>query len=188
MKVLDAKRHKPLEGGASFTLSNRLFRGLWIVVWTLTARWTPPPLHAWRRFVLRSFGARVGRGVRLYGSTRVWYPPNLILGEGVLLGPGVNCYNQGTIAIGDRSVISQGAHLCASTHDISDPDFQLQLRPIAIGSRAWIAADAFVGPGCVVGDGAVLGARAALFGEAEPLTVYRGNPAQPIKQRSFRPK
>jgi putative colanic acid biosynthesis acetyltransferase WcaF len=188
MKVLDAKRHKPLEGGASFSLANRLFRVVWMLSWTLLARWTPPPLHGWRRFLLRLFGAQVGRGVRLYGSTRVWYPPNLCLGDHVLLGPGVHCYNQGRISIGARTVVSQGAHLCASSHDIADPDFQLILKPIMIGAGAWVAAEAFVGPGCHIGDGAVIGARAALFRNAEPWAVYSGNPAQFLKPRPLGPQ
>ncbi len=88
--------------------------------------------------------------------------------------------------IGNRSVISQGAYLCASTHDIRDPLFQLVLRPIVIGRQCWVAADAFVGPGVTMGDEAVLGARAALFGDAEAGWVYSGNPAVAIKQRNLR--
>jgi serine acetyltransferase len=49
-----------------------------------------------------------------------------------------------------------------------------------------IAAEAFVGPGVTIGDGAVLGARAALFSDAEPWSIYRGNPAVLIKQRRLR--
>ncbi len=183
MKVLDAARSRPLEGGPSFTLGNRLLRGLWIVTWLLLARWTPPPLHRWRVFLLRAFGARIGRGARVHASVRVWLPVNLELGAHALIGPGAEIYNQGRITIGERSVISQRAHLCASSHDIDDPHFQLRLRPIAIGERCWIAAEAFVGPGVTMADGAMLAARGALFVDAVPLGVYRGNPAELIKTR-----
>lgn len=186
MKVLDAKRSRPMEGGASFTLNNRMFRAVWQIAWLLLAAWTPPPLHGWRRLVLRAFGAQVGRGTRLYGSTRVWFPPNLELGDQVLIGPRVNCYNQGHIRIGARTIVSQGAHLCASSHDIRDPDFQLVLRPIAIGANVWVAAEAFVGPGVTIGDGAVVGARAVLLRDAAPDGVYSGNPAVRIKGRTQR--
>lgn len=186
MKVLDAAVHRPLEGGASFTLGNRLFRIVWGVAWLVLARWTPPPLHGWRRLVLRLFGARIGRNARVHASVAVWYPPNLVLGENVLIGPRTRLYNQGAIAIGARTVVSQGAHLCASTHDIADPDFQLILRPITVGAGCWIAAEAFVGPGVSVGDGAVVAARAALFADAAPMGVYRGNPAVLVKERRLR--
>lgn len=186
MTPLDASDTKPMEGGASFPLSNRLFRAFWGLSWLLLARWTPPPMHGWRRFLVLLFGGKLSRGARIYGSTRIWYPPNLVLGENSVLGPGANIYNQGRITIGDRVVISQGAYLCASSHDISDPDFQLVLRPIAIGDGAWVAAEAFVGPGVTVGEGAVIAARAALFENAEPFTVYRGNPAVKLKDRKLR--
>jgi putative colanic acid biosynthesis acetyltransferase WcaF len=186
MKPLDASRSRPLLGGPSFSLGNRLLRAVWGLAWLLLARFTPPQLSGWRRLLLRLFGARVGPGARVHGSARIWMPANLELGANALIGPGALIYNQGRIAIGARSVISQRAHLCASTHDIADPDFQLVLRPIAIGEGCWIAAEAFVGPGVTMGDRAVLGARGALFADAEAGGVYSGNPAVLLKQRRLR--
>lgn len=186
MTPLDASQTRPLEGGASFSIGNRLLRVIWSIAWLVLARFTPPPLHGWRRLVLKVFGARVGRGARVHASVRIWLPVNLELGDHCLIGPGVHLYNQGHIAIGARTVVSQGAHLCASSHDIADPDFQLVLRPIRIGDGAWVAAEAFVGPGVTMGDRAVLGARAALFRDAAADGVYSGNPARLIKQRQLR--
>ena len=186
MSLLDARKSRPLEGGASFTVGNRLFRVLWMAGWLLLARFTPPPLHGWRRWVLRAFGADVGVEARVHGSVSIWNPRNLSLGHHALIGPGARIYNQGHIAIGARSVISQRAHLCASSHDIGDPHFQLVLRPIVIGEQCWVAAEAFVGPGVAMGDGAVLGARGALFEGAEAWGVYSGNPARLVKRRELR--
>ena len=87
------------------------------------------------------------------------------------------------VTIGERAIVSQGAHLCTGTHDISDPSFQLVVRPITIGAGAWIAAEAFVAPGVTCGAGAVLGARGVAFADLEPDFVYRGNPATKIKPR-----
>lgn len=185
---LNAQRARPLEGGASFSLGNRLLRLVWGMAWLLLARFTPPPMFGWRRLVLRSFGAKVAHGARVHASAVIWLPANLELGRNCLVGPSVRLYNQGRITVGAGSVISQGAHLCASSHDVSDPDFQLVLRPIFIGSGCWVAAEAFVGPGVTIGDGAVLGARGALFANAEPKGIYQGNPAVWIKLRQLRRK
>ncbi len=185
MTLLDARQTRPLEGGASFSLGNRLARVVWGMAWLILARFTPPPLHGWRRLVLRAFGARVGRGARVHGSAAIWLPANLELGDHVLIGPGVRLYNQGRITVGARTVISQRAHVCASTHAVSDPHFQLVLRPVQIGTQCWIAAEAFVGPGVVMGDRAVLAARGALFGSAEADTIYRGNPASALRPRGL---
>lgn len=183
---LDARLSRPLSGGPSFTLGNRLQRLGWALAWLVLARFTPPPLHGWRRLVLRACGARIGRGARVHGSAVIWHPAQLELGPGCLIGPRVRLYNQGRITIGAGSVVSQGAHLCASSHDLADPNFQLVLRPITIGAGCWIAAEAFVGPGVAMGDRAVLAARAALFDAAAEATVYRGNPAVAVRPRPVR--
>ena len=167
-------------------MKNRLTRLVWATSWFIFARFTPPQLHAWRCVVLRAFGAKLGRKVRIHGSARVWLPSNLELADQVLVGPGVNLYNQGRIKIGARSVISQGSHLCASTHDYNDPNFQLVVRPISIGEDCWIATDAFVGPGAVVADRVVVGARSSLFGRTVADGIYAGSPAKWIKQRMLR--
>jgi len=102
------------------------------------------------------------------------------------IGPRVICYNQGAIHIGYRAVVSQGAHLCASSHDLDDYHNQLVLRAIRIGDYGWVAADGFVGPGVTVGVGAVLGARGVAMKSLDPWTVYTGNPAQVLRARQFR--
>lgn len=183
-----ADHFRPLGLGPAFPLSNKLERIAWGLAWGLLGRFTPPPLAGWRRFLLRLFGAKVGRGAKIYGSTRVWLPRNLELGEGALIDRGVVIYNQGRVAVGPFSVVSQRAFLCASTHSTSDPDFALLLRPVTLGRGCWVAAEAFVGPGVTMGDGAVLAARGALFEDAGAMGIYRGNPAARIRERSFKPK
>lgn len=182
MKVA-AMARSGLNSGATFPLSFRLRRLVWIMCWAALCSWTPPQLRAWRRLVLRLFGARIHPSANVRSSAKVWYPPNLIMGAGSSLGPRVDCYNVDRIEIGERVVISQDAYLCSASHDIADPAFLLKTRPITIGSHAWIAAGSFVGPGVEVGAGAVLAARGAAFGPLDPWTVYRGNPAVAIKRR-----
>lgn len=188
MSPTDARAARPLEGGASFSRGNRLMRVIWGLGWFLLARFTPPPLHGWRRLVLRAFGARVAKGARVHASVRIWLPANLDLGEQCLIGPGVILYNQGHIRVGARAVISQRSHVCASTHDVNDPYFQLLLRPVTIGERCWVAAEAFVGPGVTMGERSVLAARSALFRSIEADTVFTGNPATLLKMRNLRPE
>lgn len=173
--------------GASFGLRNKLERVLWGIVWTMLAVWTPPPLHRWRAFLLRLFGASIGPGARVYSSAIIWLPANLELGPNATIGPRVRVYNQGRITIGRNTVISQGAHLCASTHDYEDPDFPLLLRPIVIGNDVWIAAEAFVGPGVTVGDSAVLAARGVAVRDMAAWSVQGGNPARLIRMREGSP-
>ena len=184
--ILDAETHNTWESGKSFSLKHRLYRVLWSVVWAVFASWTPPPLHRWRRLLLVAFGAKIAPTAGVYPSVRVWYPANLTMGEFSFLGPNVNCYSMDHITVGEYALVSQGAHICAGSHDISDSNFKLISKPIVIEPQAWVAAEAFVGPGVVVGEGAVLGARGVAFKSLEPWTVYAGNPATPLKKRIIR--
>jgi len=184
--ILDARERNTWERGASFTLGNRLYRAVWGAAWLVLAAWTPPAMHGWRRLLLTLFGARVAPTAGIYGSARIWSPKNLELGHYATIGRRVTVYNMAPIRLAPYALASQGAHLCAGTHDIEDVHFQLQARPITVGRRAWIAADAFVGPGVSVGEGAVLGARGCAFRDLAPWTVYAGNPARPLKPRNVR--
>jgi putative colanic acid biosynthesis acetyltransferase WcaF len=172
-------------GGATFPLSHRLFRLLWNVVWTGFGAWTPAPLHGWRRLLVRLFGGDIADTAHIYGGVRIWYPPNLTMAAHACLAAGVNCYCMDKIILGEHALVSQSAFLCGGTHDISDPEFQLVIAPIRVGAEAWIAAEAFVGPGVTVGEGAVLAARSVSVRDLDPWTVYAGNPARPIKHRVF---
>lgn len=168
----------------SFSWSNIFVRLVWNITWAITCSWTPPQLYAWRRLILNAFGAKLARGARVYGTARIWLPSNLEMGVGAVLGPGVECYCMDKIVLEDFAEVAQHVHLVTGTHDINSPLFQLFTKPIRIKSYAWLASGAFVGPGITVGEGAVLGARAVAFRDLEAWTVYVGNPAVAIKQRS----
>lgn len=183
---LDGRAAGAWKGGPSFALGNRLYRLAWAATWLLLARWTPPPLRAWRRLLLRLFGARVAPTANVYASARIWSPANLVIGDHAAIGPGAIVYSMARITIGAHAIISQRAHLCAGTHDVEDPAFQLRARPIAIGARAWVAAEAFVGPGVTIGEGAVLGARGCAMRDLPPWTVHGGNPATHLRDRRIR--
>ncbi len=105
------------------------------------------------------------------------------MGDHASMGWAVNCYCQGKVILEDYANVSQYAHLVTGTHEIDNPSFQLITKPIRICRHAWVASDAFVGPGVTVGEGAVLGARAVAFNSLEPWTVYVGNPARPLRKR-----
>jgi len=167
----------------SFAWSHLALRLVWNIVWTLFASWTPPQFYTWRRFLLNLFGADIAKGARVYGSATIWYPPNLKMGTGSVLGWQSLAYTQDKIVIEEHAIVSQFARLITGTHDIDDENFQLYTKPIHIKAHGWVAAAAFVGPGVTIGEGAVLGGAAVTFKDLEPWTVYAGNPAKRIKER-----
>ncbi len=171
----------------NFSIKHKALRALFSLVWTLTARWTPPQMRRWRLFILKLFGAKLHSTASVRGGAKIWYPPNLEMAAHSVLADGVNCYNMAKILIGEGTIVSQGAFLCGGTHDFRLGSNPLQTRPILLGPRVWIAAEAFVAPGTEVPEGCVIGARAVVFGTLSSWSVYSGNPAKRIKTREFNP-
>jgi putative colanic acid biosynthesis acetyltransferase WcaF len=180
---LSARESKPLQGGPSFSLLNRVYRAFWTLAWLLLASWTPPVMHRWRRMLLRAFGAKMAPGSDVRASARVWSPRNLTMEKDTLIAAGVNCYNMAPVSMGEGALVSQKAVLCAGSHRIDDLEFQLITKPIVLKARSWIATEAFVAPGVIVGEGAVLGARAVALDNLDEWTLYVGNPAVPKRKR-----
>jgi len=166
--------------------AERARRAIWDLAWLLLFRPSPRPLFAWRRLLLRLFGARIGRGVKIYPSCRIWAPWNLTMDIFSNLADDVNIYCVAPIAIGAHSTVSQYSFLCAASHDYEDPRMPLVTSPITIGDQVWVCADVFVAPGVRVGQGAVVGARSSVFKDIPPWTVAGGSPAKVIKQRTLR--
>ncbi|MGV8095619.1 MAG: hypothetical protein AB2L24_27535 [Mangrovibacterium sp.] len=167
-----------------FSVWNKMGRMIWNITWLILFRpFFPGVFGRWRIFLLKCFGARLEWTSSVYSTTKIWAPWNLEMGAYACLGPYVDCYNQGKITIKAHTTISQKSYLCASSHDISDPLNTLIVAPIIIEDQAWVAADAFIGPGVHIGQGAVIGARSAVFSKVEPWTVVGGNPARFIKPR-----
>lgn len=168
----------------SFSLTNKIARLTWnIIYWFLFRPFNLSVFRPWRMLVLKIFGAKLGKKANVHASAKIWAPWNLSLGEYSVLGPKVDCYNQGTIDIGAHTIISQKTYLCASSHDHTINNFPLIQKPIVIADQVWVAADAFIGPGVSVGTGAVVGARSSVFKDVEAWTIVRGNPAKYIKNR-----
>ncbi|MGA0556492.1 WcaF family extracellular polysaccharide biosynthesis acetyltransferase [Larkinella sp. VNQ87] len=169
--------------GPSFSLANRIKRLVWGVAQFLFFRYSPKPFHQWRAFILRCFGAKIGRGVHVYPGVKIWAPWNLELADECGIANGVTLYSQGKITIGLRSVISQGTNLCAGTHDYTKAGFPLITKPIYIGDHVWIAAESFVHPGVTIGNGCVIGARSVVTKDMPAWTICAGHPCLPVKER-----
>jgi putative colanic acid biosynthesis acetyltransferase WcaF len=181
MSDINTNTHK----GPSFSFRNRLLRVIWGMVCLVFFRYSPRPLHQWRSFLLRLFGAKIGKGVHVYPVAKIWAPWNLEIDDYSGVGDYVNLYTQGKIKIGKYVVISQGAHLCTGTHDYRINGFPLITKPIDIADHVWIAAEAFIHPGIKIGEGTVVGARSVVTHNLDAWKVCAGNPCITIKNRTI---
>ena len=137
--------------------------------------------------LLKLFGARVGRGVRIKPGVRIKFPWRLTVGDDCWLGEQVWIDNLAPVVLEHDVCLSQGAYLCTGNHDWSKPTFDLRLGSIKIGHSAWIGARSVVGPDVIVGEGAVLTVNSVASGSLTKWTIYTGNPAVAAKKRSMQP-
>lgn len=157
----------------------------WLVQGTLFAL-SPQPLYRWRAFLLRLFGAEVGRGVVIRPSVRVTYPWKVSIGDNAWIGDRAELYSLERIEIGADACISQDCYLCTGSHDHRQPDFPYACAPITLGAQVWVAAGSFVGPGVTIGEATVVGARSLVLKDLAPLSVYAGHPARRLAPREIK--
>jgi putative colanic acid biosynthesis acetyltransferase WcaF len=148
--------------------------GRWLIVLS------PHPCYGWRRSVLRLFGARVGQQARIHSSAVLVMPWNVELGDWSAIGAEVFIYSLGRVRVGARATVSYRSHLCAGTHDFTDPSMPLLKPAVTLCEDAWVGTEAFIGPGVTVGRGAMVAARAVVVRDVEPMTLVGGHPAREI--------
>ena len=118
---------------SAMSVSNRVARAAWRVVYILLFRTSPRPLHAWRAMLLRLFGAKIGVSCHIYPKAEVWAPWNLICEDVVAIADGAVIYNPSPVTLMSHCVVSQEVYLCGATHDYNDPGFPMIHKPITIG-------------------------------------------------------
>jgi len=166
-----------------WSMKAKIGRALWMFIRLPLFRLSWHNWYGYRRWLLRLFGAKIGKGCAIRPTAHIEIPWMLEMGDYATLGDSSIVYNLGKVTIGRRVTVSQHAHLCAGSHDFSRRDMPLLRPPIAIGDDAWIAAQAFVGPGITVGKGAILGARGCAFKDIPAWEIWAGNPAKKLRDR-----
>jgi len=80
--------------------------------------------------------------------------------------------------------VSQDAYLCSATHDYQTPEFTYITKQIRTEPQVWICARAIVLPGVHCKAGSVLGAGSVATRNLEEWSVYAGNPAVRVRERT----
>ena len=85
---------------------------------------------------------------------------------------------EGGITIGNNVNISSFTIMLGGWHDLDDPTFAAELRPMVIEDYAWIATRATIMAGVRIGRGAVVAAGAVVTRDVPPYAVMAGVPAK----------
>jgi putative colanic acid biosynthesis acetyltransferase WcaF len=159
---------------------------LWWITEKLVFNTSPQFMYGWRRFLLRLFGATIGKNVIVRPSVHTQFPWKLKIGNNSWIGDNVTLYNLGNITIGENVVVSQKSYLCTGTHDYRQPNFPILKMDIVINDEAWIGTDVYIAPGVEIESGCIVGARSSVYKSLPGNKVCLGNPAVPVRDRSPR--
>lgn len=108
---------------------------------------------------------------------------NIHIGRNVFFNGGCRFQDQGGIYIDDGALIGPMVVLATLNHE-QDPEHRGNLfpKPIHIGKKVWIGANATVLPGVTIGDGAIVAAGAVVTKDVPPGVIVGGVPAKIIKR------
>ena len=141
------------------------------------------PLSGLKCFLLRVFGAKIGKGVRINPSVNIKYPWLLEVGDNVWIGEKVWIDNLAKVTISNNVCLSQGSMLLCGNHNYKKETFDLMLGEIKLKEGAWVGARSTVCPGVTLHSHAVLSVGAVATHDLEAYGIYQGIPAVKVRTR-----
>ncbi|MBL7952498.1 MAG: colanic acid biosynthesis acetyltransferase WcaF [Flavobacteriales bacterium] len=158
-------------------------RTAWFFVNALVFQNPAFPFRSPKPWLLRLFGARVGKGVVIHPSVNIKFPWRLTIGDHSWIGQRTWLDNLDQLTIGNNVVISQGAMIIQGSHDYKKVDYPTYTRPVVLEDGSWVGAGAIVTLGVTLRSHAVLAAGSVATKDLEAYTVYQGVPATPVRER-----
>ena len=174
---------------ASFTTGNfdkgagGMKQALWFFVSAMFVRASWNPFMGIKIFLLRAFGAKIGRGLVIKNNVTVKFPWKLTLGDNCWLGEHCWIDNLDYVVIGNNVCISQGTMLLTGNHDYTEASMPYRNAPIRIEDGAWIGAQATVCPGVTAHMQSILTVGSVATKDMDENCIYQGNPAVCIRKR-----
>lgn len=162
---------------------NRFKRLFWFLVNAVFLQNPILPFSSLKVFLLRTFGAKIGKNVVVKPNVNIKYPWNLSIGDNTWMGEKVWIDNLGKVSIGKNVCLSQGSFLLCGNHNYKKETFDLMIKEINLEDGVWIGAKATVCPGVTCKSHSVLSVGSIATSDLEAYSIYQGNPAVKIKER-----
>lgn len=144
------------------------------------------PVHTFRLFIYYLAGMRIGSGSRIHIGARFFYPANIKIGKGTIIGDNAFLDGRDKLLIGDNVDIASAVMIYNSEHDVNSDDFHAVNGPVEIGDYVFIGPRAIILPGVKIGKGAVVAAGAVVTKDVEEYMVVGGVPAEKIGERKLK--
>lgn len=181
-KRISVQLHKRFDTKGYETGASRLKLLLWYFTSCLLFRSGIIPFSVVLVAILRAFGAKIGRDVRIKPYVYIKFPWKLEMGDHSWL---AECYieNLAPVKIGKNVCVSQGAMLLTGNHNYKRSGFDLVTAPVILEDGVWIGAKATVCPGVTCGSHSILTVGSVATKNMEEYSIYQGNPAVKIRER-----
>ena len=167
----------------TFRGKSKLTVQLWWTVQATLFAWSPQILYQWRVFLLRLFGATIGKNVKIRSSVKITYPWLLTIGDYSWVGDDCTLYNLGNIIIGRNVALAHQVYLNTGGHEYQKVTFDIFSSPVVIEDECWLTNDVYVAPGVTIGRGTIISARSSVLKSVPAGKICVGTPAVPIKDR-----
>ena len=142
------------------------------------------PSRHLRKWFYQAMGAKLGKNTFPCRRVEILLPKGLNLADNVAVGWFAELDARGGIIVDHDTNISSHVKMITGSHDIDDPEFTADFKPIHIGHHCWIGTGATILQGVTIGDGAVVAAGAVVNKDVLPCTVVGGVPAKCIRERN----
>jgi putative colanic acid biosynthesis acetyltransferase WcaF len=160
-----------------------IFIILYNICYSILIRPIPRPFFKWRNKIYGIFGAKIGKGVRISNSAKLYYPWNISIGDYCWIGDNCNLYSIDKIEIGNNVALAHNIFISTASHDTNSITFETIRKPVKICDEVWIASNAFISMGVTINRGVVIGACAVVTKDMPEGYICLGFPAKPIKLR-----
>lgn len=144
------------------------------------------PCYFIRRLVYLGAGVKIGKNAHLHMGTQFFYPANVEIGEGTIVGQNAFLDGRDQLKIGKYVDIASEVMIYNSKHDINAEDFQAVSYSVKIGDYAFIGPRAIIMPGVKIGYGAIVAAGAVVTHDVDDFVIAGGVPARVIGERKLK--
>jgi len=133
---------------------------------------------------------RIGPGTLLEPGCWLTLAPEarIEIGAGCFLNRNTMIAAQGSVTIGDHTMLANGCFVGDAEHRYDDPELPITWQgftskgPVRIGSNCWLGVNCVVTSGVEIGDRCVIGANSVVTADVPAGTVAVGAPARVLRK------